>query len=265
MIIALAGTIETGLFLGSGRALATGGPLGPAPHAHVPLSGSIFRQAEYLFDPTLSFAQGWNTIYGNCVGLPCITAAVLRECWTTSVNNGVWITILALLVIMSNLFFVRSPFVIAASNAGISVVPHIVNAVVLTSAWLSANSGMLGGSRTLYGLAREDNASTVFLWFQDLVSAAALIGWCIICLVYLVGFLSFALILTAGYPVFTYGEWDTETFIFVYFNTPLIFILSSGCKWIKGMKVVSYNDMPIWYYLDIAKQNSEPPETPLCG
>lgn len=37
----------------------------------------------------------------------------------------------------------ESPFVIAANLAGIAVVPHIVNAVVLTSAWSAANSGML--------------------------------------------------------------------------------------------------------------------------
>lgn len=53
--------------------------------------------------------------------------------------------------------------VIAASRAGISVVPHIINAVVLTSAWSSGNSGMLGSSRALYGLAREGHAPKVFL------------------------------------------------------------------------------------------------------
>jgi amino acid transporter len=36
----------------------------------------------------------------------------------------------------------QSPFVIAATNAGIKVVPSIINAVVLTSAWSSGNSGM---------------------------------------------------------------------------------------------------------------------------
>jgi yeast amino acid transporter len=75
----------------------------------------------------------------------------------------------------------QSPFVIAASNAGmkapfihrsltqmaitigVKVVPHIVNAIVLTSAWSSANSGMLGGSRALYGLAKEGHAPKIFL------------------------------------------------------------------------------------------------------
>lgn len=34
----------------------------------------------------------------------------------------------------------QSPFVIAAQRAGVSVVPHIINAIVLTSAWSSGNS-----------------------------------------------------------------------------------------------------------------------------
>lgn len=38
--------------------------------ALVPLSGAIIRHAEYFFDPALSFAQGWNTIYAGAVGLP---------------------------------------------------------------------------------------------------------------------------------------------------------------------------------------------------
>ena len=42
-------------------------------------------------------------------------------------------------------------FVIAASRAGIKVVPSIINAVVLTSAWSSGNAGILGGSRVLFG------------------------------------------------------------------------------------------------------------------
>ena len=53
--------------------------------------------------------------------------------------------------------------VIAANLAGIKVVPHIINAVVLTSAWSSGNSGLLIGSRTLYGIAREGHAPKIFL------------------------------------------------------------------------------------------------------
>jgi len=114
----------------------------------------------------------------------------------------------------------ESPFVIAAQRAGVKVVPSIINAIVLTSAWSSGNSGLLSSSRNLYGLAREgkapkiflrvsrfgipyvavgfmslwillgfmtlsNSAAVVFSWLQDLVSVAALINWIVICLVYL--------------------------------------------------------------------------------
>ncbi|KPM42523.1 Dicarboxylic amino acid permease [Neonectria ditissima] len=114
----------------------------------------------------------------------------------------------------------QSPFVIAARNAGIKVVPSIVNAVVLTSAWSAGNSNMLGGSRILYGMAAQGqapavfmrlnrfgipylavalyglfmalgymtlshSASTVFDWLQDLVSISTLVNWITICIVYL--------------------------------------------------------------------------------
>jgi yeast amino acid transporter len=114
----------------------------------------------------------------------------------------------------------QSPFVIAAKRAGIKVVPSIINFVVLTSAWSAGNSGLLGSSRTLYGMAREGHAPKIFLrtsrmgvpyvavgfislfialgymslssgasvafgWLQDLVSVAAIIGWMVICTVYL--------------------------------------------------------------------------------
>lgn len=114
----------------------------------------------------------------------------------------------------------QSPFVIAAKRAGIKVVPSIINAVVLTSAWSAGNSGLLSGSRTLYGMSREGRAPRIFLrtnrmgipyvavcflglfitlgymslsagasiafgWLQDLTSVSAIITWMVICTVYL--------------------------------------------------------------------------------
>ena len=57
----------------------------------------------------------------------------------------------------------QSPFVTAATRAGISVVPSIINAVVLTSAWSAANQSLLAGTRILYGLAIKKQAPKIFL------------------------------------------------------------------------------------------------------
>lgn len=88
-MIALAGTIGTGLFLGSGKAIARAGPLGAflgyslvglavssvvcavgEMGALVPLNGGVVRYAEYFFDPALSFANGWNQVYSYTVSIP---------------------------------------------------------------------------------------------------------------------------------------------------------------------------------------------------
>ena len=114
----------------------------------------------------------------------------------------------------------KSPFVIAATRAGIKVVPSIINAVVITSAWSAGNSALLSGSRILFGLAQHGHAPRIFLrinrfgvpwvgvaliglfmllgfmsldstayevfkWFQDLISIATLVNWIIICISYL--------------------------------------------------------------------------------
>ncbi|KAH8823002.1 amino acid permease/ SLC12A domain-containing protein [Flagelloscypha sp. PMI_526] len=137
-MIALAGTIGTGLFLGSGKAIVRGGPLGAflgytivgvlvtgavtsiaEMSALVPLSGGIltffYRRACSIWAhfnfATLgqSFAKGYNAVYSHLVSLPAeiVATAVIIEFWTTAVPSAVWITIFGLLLILSNLFFVR--------------------------------------------------------------------------------------------------------------------------------------------------------------
>ena len=56
-----------------------------------------------------------------------------------------------------------SPFVIAASAAGLKGVPSLVNAIVITSAWSAQNQALLAGTRVLYGLALKRQAPRVFL------------------------------------------------------------------------------------------------------
>lgn len=57
----------------------------------------------------------------------------------------------------------QSPFVIAASAAGIKAIPSVVNAVVITSAWSASNQSLLAGTRVLYGLALKGQAPKIFL------------------------------------------------------------------------------------------------------
>ncbi|KAL7768606.1 hypothetical protein ACKLNR_002907 [Fusarium oxysporum f. sp. zingiberi] len=126
-MMALAGAIGTGLFLGSGRAVAQAGPVGAflgytligfsaagvvlavaEMAALVPLSGGIVRYAEDFVDPALSFANGWNLVYKELIFIPTeiVAAAVLMSFWV-EVNNAVWITVFGLLMALTNCLFVR--------------------------------------------------------------------------------------------------------------------------------------------------------------
>jgi amino acid transporter len=110
-----------------------------------------------------------------------------------------------------------SPWVIAIQGAGIPVLPHIINAVILTSATSSGNAFLYTGSRYLFGIAQigqaprfllkcsksgvpyycvlitcsislltymsvSTGANDVFSWFQNLTTIAQLFTWSCICI-----------------------------------------------------------------------------------
>jgi amino acid transporter len=56
----------------------------------------------------------------------------------------------------------ESPFVIIITSSGIKVLPHIINAVVLTSAFSSGNEYMYASSRALFMLSQQGQAPAVF-------------------------------------------------------------------------------------------------------
>lgn len=113
-----------------------------------------------------------------------------------------------------------SPYVVAMNRLGIQVLPHIVNAMVLTAAFSAGNSYVYCASRSLYGLALEgkapriftkcnrlgvpwacvllvlaiallaflqvsNNAAVVLQWFVSLVTASQLINFSVMCVTYL--------------------------------------------------------------------------------
>ncbi|KAJ5229704.1 hypothetical protein N7489_010412 [Penicillium chrysogenum] len=126
-MIALAGTIGTGLFLSSGRAISRSGPLGAflgylvmgcvagtvtlamgEMGTLIPLNGGIVRYAEYFVDPALAFANGYNVVYSYLVSIPAeiVAAAVLVQFWS-DLNSAIWITVFGLLMLCTALVFVR--------------------------------------------------------------------------------------------------------------------------------------------------------------
>ncbi|KAJ7281975.1 general amino acid permease 1 [Mycena rebaudengoi] len=125
----IAGTIGTGLFLGSGNALQVAGPLGAllaymlvgtVAYASLcsigemttwaPISGSFPHYASRWVDPAFGFALGWNYFYSNATSVPVeISASVLLlTFWDSNTSHAaIYTGIIAVLVCAINILGVR--------------------------------------------------------------------------------------------------------------------------------------------------------------
>ena len=61
----------------------------------------------------------------------------------------------------------QSPFVIAITRAGISGLPHVINACIFTSAFSAGNSFLFCASRVLYGLALRGQAPKFLMYCTE--------------------------------------------------------------------------------------------------
>ncbi|KIJ21090.1 hypothetical protein PAXINDRAFT_6870 [Paxillus involutus ATCC 200175] len=128
-MIAIAGTLGTGLFLGSGEALSGAGPVGALiayglvgtvaysslcsigeMTSHAPISGTFPHFAARWVDPALGFAVGWNYFYTGVVSVPVEIsgAQLLITYWDSDVNHaGIYTAVIAIAVCAINIFGVR--------------------------------------------------------------------------------------------------------------------------------------------------------------
>ncbi|TFK63718.1 amino-acid permease inda1 [Pluteus cervinus] len=124
-MIAVGGSIGTGLFVGSGLALNTGGPGGVLiawlligimlvnvtqaigeMSILYPVSGGFYTLAGRFLDPSFAFAMGWNYVFQWAVVLPLelTVAATTVNYWNTGLPIAVWITIFLILITIVSLF-----------------------------------------------------------------------------------------------------------------------------------------------------------------
>ncbi|KAG6909752.1 hypothetical protein DXG01_015468 [Tephrocybe rancida] len=122
-MIAVGGSIGTGLFVGSGSALNAGGPAGVIIAWILmgimlinvtqalgemcilyPVSGGFYTLSSRFLDPSFAFAMGWNYYLQWAVVLPLeiTVAGTTVQYWQTDVPLAAWITIFwAAIVILS--------------------------------------------------------------------------------------------------------------------------------------------------------------------
>ncbi|KAH3673662.1 hypothetical protein WICMUC_003565 [Wickerhamomyces mucosus] len=127
-MIAIGGSVGTGLFIGSGSALRTGGAaslpicwcivgvlayctihaLGEVSSTY-PISGAFSAHATRFIEPSVGFAIGWNYVLLWLVVLPSeiIAASLTIQFWDSSVNPVVWVAIFYCLILTINIFGVR--------------------------------------------------------------------------------------------------------------------------------------------------------------
>lgn len=128
-LMAIGGSIGTGLFVGIGGVLAKAGPLSvflgylfwgllfiwpcnlcvAEMCAYLPIRGSIFELASRYVDPALGFAMGWTYFYAG-VMLVCVeysAVATIMQFWITDVNPAAWIAMAMAICILLNVVAVK--------------------------------------------------------------------------------------------------------------------------------------------------------------
>ncbi|KAH9221935.1 amino acid permease-domain-containing protein [Leptodontidium sp. 2 PMI_412] len=169
-MIAIGGSIGTGLFVTSGAALSTGGPasliiafgiIGIMIFCTVqalgemavvfPVAGSFSAYSTRFLDPAWGFAMGWNYAVQWLVVLPLeiVAASITLQYWpgAQDTNAAAWVTIFLVVIIAINFFGVRgygeAEFVFAIIKIT-AVIGFIILGIILNCGG-GPNGGYLGG------------------------------------------------------------------------------------------------------------------------
>ncbi|HAA8071614.1 TPA: amino acid permease [Listeria monocytogenes] len=128
-MIAIGGSIGTGLFLASGNAIHTAGPGGALVAyiaigimvyflmtslgemaTYMPVSGSFSTYASRFVDPALGFALGWNYWFNWAITLAVdiSTAAIIVQFWLPNTPAWLWSAIFLILIFGLNALSVKA-------------------------------------------------------------------------------------------------------------------------------------------------------------
>ncbi|GAT21153.1 amino acid permease [Aspergillus luchuensis] len=135
-MIAIGGTIGTGLYLGTGEALATGGPasiLGGTENVAVTAGETRDPSQTY---PSVIRNVFWRILLFYVVSIIIIGLDIPYNYPGLSTESAS-----------------TSPFTIVFDKAGSTVAGSFINAVIMTSAISAANHALFAGARLLYTLA----------------------------------------------------------------------------------------------------------------
>ncbi|KAL8369037.1 hypothetical protein RB599_004464 [Gaeumannomyces hyphopodioides] len=167
-LMAIGGSIGTGLWIGIGGVLTKAGPLSPVLGytfwgllyiwplnlcvaemcAYLPIRGSIFELASRFVDPALGFAMGWTYFFAGlmlvCTEYSAI-ATVIRY-WDSSTNSAAWIAVAMFSCIIVNVVAVKwygeAEFIMASTKV-LLLFALILITVVLYAGFTIAGPDMI--------------------------------------------------------------------------------------------------------------------------
>uniref|UniRef100_A0A8H7KEF9 Amino acid permease/ SLC12A domain-containing protein n=1 Tax=Bionectria ochroleuca TaxID=29856 RepID=A0A8H7KEF9_BIOOC len=152
-LMAIASCVGTGLFVGSGKALASGGPaslliayglIGIMMYYTIyalsemgvlfPVAGSFAAFSTRFLDPAWGFAMGWNYTISWLVTLPLeITAASMTiDFWpgARGTNSAAWVAIFWVMVVSINLLVSGAEFIFSTIKV-ITVIGFIILGIII--------------------------------------------------------------------------------------------------------------------------------------
>ncbi|CAI7582211.1 unnamed protein product [Penicillium pancosmium] len=199
-LMAIGGSIGTGLFVGIGSYLRDAGPLSlflgyliwgclfilpvnlsvGEMCAYLPIRGSIFELAARFIDPAFGFAMGWVYFYGG-VMLVCTeyaAVATVMQYWNTSVNPAVWVAMALIVCTCLNLVAVKyygeAEFIMASTK--ILLLIGLVMLTFITMVGGNPKHDVYGFRNWTYGVMYEyytDGVTGRFLGFFSVMVYAA--------------------------------------------------------------------------------------------
>ncbi|KAF5126973.1 hypothetical protein DV495_003035 [Geotrichum candidum] len=168
-MIAIGGSIGTGLFVGSGKALHNGGPaslliaffligamLYSTVHAlgeltvRFPVSGAFSTFCTRFIDPAWGFAIGWN--YGIqwliVFPLELVAASMTIQYWNDEINPAAWVAIFWTTIMVINLFGVKgygeAEFIFSLVKV-VAVIGFIILGIIINCGG-APQGGYIGGT-----------------------------------------------------------------------------------------------------------------------
>ncbi|KAL0942091.1 proline-specific permease put4 [Colletotrichum truncatum] len=192
-LMAIGGSIGTGLWVGIGGVLSKAGPLSlvlgytfwgllfiwplnlsvAEMCAYLPIRGSIFELASRFVDPALGFAMGWTYFFAGLM-LVCTeysAVATVIQYWNADINPAAWIAVAMVSCVAVNLIAVKyygeSEFIMASTK-----VVLLIGLCFITLVTMSGGNPL----NDAYGFRNWGNGNYIHSYFVE-GATGRFLGW----------------------------------------------------------------------------------------